>query len=91
MSAVELCGRIGRHMRLGTMLGRSCVQTRLKSEDGMSFSEFCYPMFQAYDWLYLYQNFQCTFQVGHFLIYIYFYSIFLLKNLKIFLQCLQIS
>lgn len=55
---------IGRHFRMGTMLGRSSVQCRLKSESGMSFTEFCYSIFQAYDWLHLYKNYGCRFQLG---------------------------
>ncbi|XP_026468082.1 tyrosine--tRNA ligase, mitochondrial-like [Ctenocephalides felis] len=63
MDAIEFAGTVGRHFRMGTMLSRSSVQTRLK-DAGMSFTEFTYQIFQAYDWLHLYQNYNCRFQLG---------------------------
>ncbi|KAK2171492.1 hypothetical protein NP493_1061g00031 [Ridgeia piscesae] len=64
-NVVEFLSTVGRHFRMGTMLGRHSVQTRLKSPDGMSFTEFTYQMFQAYDWLHLYRNYNCLIQVSH--------------------------
>ncbi|KAJ9573884.1 hypothetical protein L9F63_008744 [Diploptera punctata] len=61
---VEFISKIGRHFRVGTMLLRHSVQSRLNSEAGMSFTEFCYQVFQAYDWLHLYRKYNCRFQVG---------------------------
>lgn len=55
---------IGRHFRMGSMLSRTSVQSRLSSESGMSFTEFTYQIFQAYDWLHLLQKFNCRFQLG---------------------------
>ncbi|OXU18021.1 hypothetical protein TSAR_004213 [Trichomalopsis sarcophagae] len=55
---------IGKHFRMGTMLGRTSVQSRLKSETGMSFTEFTYQIFQAYDWLQLLNKYNCRFQIG---------------------------
>ena len=39
------------------------VKTRLNSPEGMSFTEFCYQLFQSYDWLYLYDKYKCAIQV----------------------------
>lgn len=61
---VEFIKKIGKHFRMGTMLNKSSVQARLNSETGMSFTEFTYQVFQAYDWLYLYKKFNCKFQIG---------------------------
>ena len=55
---------IGRHFRLSSMLSRDSVKSRLNSDAGMSFTEFTYQMFQAYDFLHLYRNFGCTVQLG---------------------------
>jgi tyrosyl-tRNA synthetase len=63
-NVVEFLHCVGRHFRLGTMLSRHSVQSRLSSQVGMSFTEFCYQVFQAYDWLHLLQRFDCRFQVG---------------------------
>ncbi|KAI0218209.1 Tyrosine--tRNA ligase, mitochondrial [Lamellibrachia satsuma] len=63
-NVVEFLSTVGRHFRMGTMLGRHSVQTRLNSPEGMNFTEFTYQMFQAYDWLHLYRQYNCLIQVG---------------------------
>lgn len=40
------------------------VQSRLKSEQGLSLCEFTYQIFQSYDWLHLLENFNCFLQIG---------------------------
>lgn len=59
MSALEFVGRIGRYFRMGTMLAKESVKARLgnvggndndnpnASEEGMSFTEFSYQIFQV--------------------------------------------
>ncbi|GJQ81769.1 hypothetical protein Trydic_g315 [Trypoxylus dichotomus] len=64
MNPVYLIGKIGRHLRMGTLLSRTSVQTRLSSPTGMNFTEFSYQLFQAYDWLHLNKNYDCRFQIG---------------------------
>ncbi|XP_030745295.1 tyrosine--tRNA ligase, mitochondrial isoform X2 [Sitophilus oryzae] len=64
ISAIELIGKVGRHLRMGTLLSRHSVQSRLNSTYGMSFTEFSYQLFQAYDWLHLFKHYQCAFQIG---------------------------
>jgi len=55
---------VGKHFRMGTMLGKESVRARLESESGMSFTEFSYQLLQAYDFLKLYDDYGCTFQIG---------------------------
>ena len=54
---------VGR-FRMSSMLSRTSVQSRLQTSDGMSFTEFTYQVFQAYDWLYLWRKHRCAMQVG---------------------------
>lgn len=54
---------MGRHFRLGDMLSLSSVKSRLQGE-GLSFTEFTYQVFQAYDWLHLLNEYDCAFQLG---------------------------
>ncbi|XP_053678741.1 tyrosine--tRNA ligase, mitochondrial [Anopheles nili] len=61
---VDFMANVGRHFRMGAMLSRSSVQSRLNSESGMSFTEFSYQLFQAYDWLHLLRHHDCRFQLG---------------------------
>ncbi len=37
----------GKYARVGTMLARDSVRTRLESESGISFTEFCYQLLCA--------------------------------------------
>jgi tyrosyl-tRNA synthetase len=55
---------VGKHFRMGSMLGKESVRARLSAEAGMSFTEFSYQLLQAYDFLHLYDRQDCTFQVG---------------------------
>lgn len=64
MSAVEFLRGIGRHFRLGTMLMKDSVKSRLDSEAGLSFTEFSYQMLQAYDFHYLFKHKDCKIQIG---------------------------
>jgi len=55
---------VGRNMTIGPMLRRETVKRRLDSEDMMSFCEFSYPLFQAYDFLRLNEMYGCSIQLG---------------------------
>lgn len=61
---VEFLSEAGRHFRMGTMLSRHSVQSRLRSPDGMSLTEFAYQVFQAYDFYHLNQIYGCKIQLG---------------------------
>lgn len=54
----------GKHFRMGPMLSKDSVKARLNSDEGMSFTEFCYQLLQAYDFLHLYDHFGVTCQLG---------------------------
>ncbi|XP_040582785.1 tyrosine--tRNA ligase, mitochondrial [Lepeophtheirus salmonis] len=64
MNVVDFMTNVGRHMRVCRMLSRQNVKSRLENDQGFSFTEFSYQTFQAYDWLYLLQNYDCRFQIG---------------------------
>lgn len=64
LNVIDFIRGVGKHFRLGTMMGRTSVQSRLNSEGGMSFTEFSYQIFQAYDWLCLAKTHNCCFQIG---------------------------
>ncbi|KAF1793527.1 Tyrosine-tRNA ligase, bacterial-type, type 1 [Phytophthora cactorum] len=64
MSAVTWMRDIGRHFRVNAMLQRESVKKRLETDQGISFLEFSYQLFQAYDFLHLYKNYGCVAQIG---------------------------
>lgn len=43
---------------------RHRVKTRMESSDGMSFSEFCYPVLQAWDWWHMFRRRRIQLQIG---------------------------
>ncbi|XP_076450348.1 tyrosine--tRNA ligase, mitochondrial-like isoform X2 [Babylonia areolata] len=63
-SVVQFLSTVGRLFRMGPMLSKHSVQSRMKSAEGMSFTEFTYQIFQAYDWLHLHQKHRCSIQIG---------------------------
>lgn len=61
---IDFLREVGKHFRMGTMLGKDSVRSRLESESGMSFTEFSYQLLQAYDFLHLYDQMNCSVQIG---------------------------
>jgi tyrosyl-tRNA synthetase len=53
---------IGRHFSVNEMLAAETYRQRLQT--GLSFLEFNYRLLQAYDFLYLYRNYDCILQAG---------------------------
>jgi tyrosyl-tRNA synthetase len=47
---------VGKYARVGTMMAKDSVKTRLDSEQGMSFTEFSYQLLQGYDFVHLFKN-----------------------------------
>lgn len=64
MSALDFVAQIGRHARVSPMLARENVKARLASPDGLSFAEFAYQLFQAYDFYHLARHHGCRVQLG---------------------------
>lgn len=54
----------GKNFRISTMLAKESVRSRLESEEGMSFTEFCYQLLQGYDFLYLQREYGVVLQMG---------------------------
>jgi tyrosyl-tRNA synthetase len=61
-SLIDFLRDIGKHFTVNIMLQKESVQARLES--GLSFTEFSYMLLQAYDFLHLFRERQCTLQVG---------------------------
>ena len=57
LSAIDLLRDLGKNFRMGTMLAKDAVARRLKSDEGISFTEFSYQILQANDYLQLYRKY----------------------------------
>ena len=64
MSAIDFLRDIGKHFRVGTMLKKDAVSTRLNSSEGISYAEFSYQILQGLDFLELFRSYGCTLQTG---------------------------
>ncbi|WP_370381292.1 tyrosine--tRNA ligase [Catenulispora sp. GAS73] len=64
MSAIDFLRDIGKHFRVGKMLSKDAVSTRLNSEAGISYTEFSYQILQGMDYLELYRQYGCVLQTG---------------------------
>ncbi|XP_077870461.1 tyrosine--tRNA ligase, mitochondrial-like [Saccoglossus kowalevskii] len=61
---IDFLSSAGRHFRLGTMLSKHSVKTRLNSSEGMNLTEFLYQVFQSYDFYHLHKKYGCNIQLG---------------------------
>jgi len=59
---LDFLREIGKHISINYMMAKESVQKRI--ETGISFTEFSYQLLQAYDFLYLYQHYDCKIQMG---------------------------
>jgi tyrosyl-tRNA synthetase len=59
---IDFLRTIGRHFSVNRMLAAESYRQRLES--GLSFLEFNYMLLQAYDFWYLFKNYDCLLQMG---------------------------
>jgi tyrosyl-tRNA synthetase len=55
---------VGRHFSVNRMIKAESYRQRLDSEEGLSFIEFNYMVLQAYDFLELFDDYDCRIQMG---------------------------
>ena len=69
-SFLEFIRDVGKHITVNYMMAKDSVKNRITNDDssggseGMSFTEFTYQLVQGYDFLHLYQENNCTLQMG---------------------------
>lgn len=64
LSAIDFLRDVGKYFRVGTMIKKDAVSTRLNSTEGISFTEFSYQVLQGLDFLQLYRDYGCVLQTG---------------------------
>ncbi|ATG54347.1 tyrosine--tRNA ligase [Brachybacterium ginsengisoli] len=64
MSALDFLRDMGKHFRMGTMLGKETVARRLQSDEGISYTEFSYQVLQGIDFLELHRRHGVSLQYG---------------------------
>lgn len=64
VTMVEFLREIGKNFSVNVMMQKESVRRRLESETGISYTEFTYSLMQAYDYLELFDRYNCTLQIG---------------------------
>nr|XP_018668493.1 tyrosine--tRNA ligase, mitochondrial [Ciona intestinalis] len=64
LNAIDFISTACRNFRIGPMMEKRYIKDRIQSSEGLMLAEFMYQVLQAYDWQYLHDNYNCTFQVG---------------------------
>ncbi|KFZ44373.1 tyrosyl-tRNA synthetase [Smithella sp. D17] len=62
LNYIDFLRDIGRHFSVNKMLAAESYKIRM--EKGLNFIEFNYMVLQGYDFLYLFQNYDCALQMG---------------------------
>lgn len=64
LNAMAFLRDVGKYFTVNYVLAKESVKRRVEGEDGISYTEFSYLLLQAYDFLVLYDRFNCVFQMG---------------------------
>src|SRR5947207_9727645 len=64
ISMMEFLRDVGKYFTVNNLIGKEAIKLRLESDQGISFTEFSYPLLQAYDYLVLHDRYKCTLQLG---------------------------
>jgi tyrosyl-tRNA synthetase len=64
LSFIDFIRDAGKHITINYMMAKDSVKKRLESDNGMSFTEFCYQLMQGYDFYWLFKNKNCQLQFG---------------------------
>ena len=62
LNSIEFLRDVGKHFNVAYMMSKDSVKSRI--ENGISFTEFAYQILQAWDFEYLYDNYECQLQIG---------------------------
>lgn len=61
---IDFLRDVGKHFTVNELVKKDAISRRMNSEVGISYTEFAYPLLQAYDYLKLFKDKKTTLQVG---------------------------
>ena len=64
LNLIDFLRDTGKHFTVNELIKKEAIANRLGSETGISYTEFAYPLLQAFDYLTLHEKFGCDLQVG---------------------------
>lgn len=65
-SFIDFARQVGKHITVNYMMAKDSVKKRFgqTAAEGMSFTEFTYPLLQGYDFVHLNEHYDCKLQLG---------------------------
>ncbi len=65
VSLIDFLRQVGKHFSVNQMIQKDSIRSRLEErEQGISYTEFSYMLLQSYDFLHLFDNYNCELQLG---------------------------
>lgn len=64
LNLVEFLRDVGKYFTVNSLIKKDAISARMESEEGISFTEFSYPLLQAYDFWHLFKEYNCDVQIG---------------------------
>src|SRR5947207_14605683 len=64
LGAIDFMRDVGKYFTVNAMVAKESVKRRMESDEGITYTEFSYSLLQAYDFLVLFDKFNCTLQMG---------------------------
>jgi tyrosyl-tRNA synthetase len=64
LGLIEFLRDIGKHFTANGLVKKDAIAARMDSEDGITYTEFSYPLLQAYDYYHLHTAHGCDVQIG---------------------------
>ena len=64
LNLIEFLRDVGKYFTVNSLIKKEAIHARMESEEGISFTEFSYPLLQAYDFWHLFKEYECDVQIG---------------------------
>ena len=64
LNLIEFLRDTGKYFTVNGLIKKDAISARMESEEGISFTEFSYPLLQAYDFWHLNREHACDVQIG---------------------------
>jgi tyrosyl-tRNA synthetase len=64
LNMMEFLRDTGKHFTVNSLIKKDAISARMQKEEGISYTEFSYPLLQAYDFWYLFKQYNCDVQIG---------------------------
>ena len=64
LGLIEFLRDTGKYFTVNNLVKKEAISARMESDEGISFTEFSYPLLQAYDFWHLFKKYKCDVQIG---------------------------